>query len=72
VSRWETRGFLSLAMALDDLSHRVLCISLAEVFVLLCLDALLLALHDSVTLFLDSSFISCHLPLPASGELVGV
>jgi hypothetical protein len=31
-----------------------------------------LLLHNSVALFLDSSFISYHPPLPASGELAGV
>jgi hypothetical protein len=63
---------VDLAVALDDLCHSLCPIGLAEVFVLLRLDVLSSATHNSVTLFLDSSFISCHPPLPAGGELAGV
>jgi hypothetical protein len=72
VGIWGTGGFLLLAVALDDLCHSLLPINLAEVFVLLRLDALSPAPHNSVALFPDSSFISCHPPLPAGGELAGV
>jgi len=61
-----------LAVALDDPCHSLLPIGLAEVFVLLRLDVPSPATHNGVTLFLDDSFISCHPPLPAGGELAGV
>ena len=61
-----------MAVALDDPCHSLLPIGLAEVFVLLRLDVLSPATHNSITLFLDSSFISCHPPLLAGGELAGV
>jgi hypothetical protein len=59
-------------VTLDDPCHSLLPISLAKFVVLLRLDELSPVPHSSVALFLDVSFISCHLPLPASEELVGV
>jgi hypothetical protein len=61
-----------LAVTLCNPCHSLLPISLVKFVVLLRLDKLSLVLHSSVALFLDSSFISCHPPLLASKELVGV
>jgi len=68
---WKMEELVDLAVALDDLCHSLLPIGLAEVFVLLRLDVLSLATHNSVTLFLDGSFISCYPPL-ASREPAGI
>jgi hypothetical protein len=59
-------------VTLDDPCHSLLPISLAKFVILLRLDELSPVPHSSVALFLDGSFISCHLPLPAGEELVGV
>lgn len=61
-----------MAVTLDDPCHSLLPISLAKFVVLLRLDELSPGPHSSVALFLDGSFISFHLPLPAGGELAGV
>jgi hypothetical protein len=61
-----------LAVTLNDSCDSLLPISLAKFVVLLRLDKLSLVPHSSVALFLDGSFIACHLPLPAGAELAGV
>jgi hypothetical protein len=43
-----------------------------KVSVLLCLLSISPTPHKGVALLLDGSLIPCHLPLPASRELVGV
>jgi hypothetical protein len=70
--RLGTRGFLSPAVALDDLCYSLLRISLAEAFALLSLDTLPPLPHDSVAHSLDSSSTSGHPPLPAGREPAGV
>ena len=63
---------VELAVAVYDLRYSLLAISMMIVFVLLRLDSLSAAPYNGVAFLLDSSFISCHLSLLASGELAGV
>ena len=61
-----------MAVAFDDPCRSLLSVGLAEVIVLPRLDALSPATHNSVTHFLDGSFITCHPPLLAGRELAGI
>jgi hypothetical protein len=63
---------VSLAVAFDDVLHRLVEPTLAKVSVVLCLDGFPPALNCSVDFLLESSLIPYHLPLPAVGEVAGV
>jgi hypothetical protein len=70
--RWSGGGLLSLAVATDDSRYSLFTVLKMKVFILLCLLSISPAPYKGVALLLDSSLISCHLPLLASRELVGV
>jgi hypothetical protein len=61
-----------LAMACKDTCYSFFVVSLAKVFVLLCLLDLSPASHNGVTLLLEGSLKPCHLPLPAGREVAGI
>jgi hypothetical protein len=59
-------------VALSDTLYSFFAVLKTVVFVLLCLLGISSAPHKGVALLLDSSLKACHLPFPASRELVGV
>jgi hypothetical protein len=59
-------------MACQDTCYSFFVVSLAKVFVLLCLPDLSLASHKGVALLLEDSLKPCHLPLPAGREVAGI
>ena len=59
-------------MACQDTCYSFFVVSLAKVFVLLCLLDLSPASHNGVTLLLEGSLKPCHLPLPAGREVAGI
>ena len=69
--RWERR-LVELAMAFNNARYSLLAISKTIVFVFLCLYSLLAVPYKDIAFLLDSSLISCHLPLSASREFAGV
>jgi hypothetical protein len=61
-----------LAIAFNDTRYSLFAISKMIVFIFLCLYSLSAVPYKDIAFLLDSSLISCHLPLLASGEFAGV
>ena len=59
-------------MVCRDTRYSLFVVSLAKVFVLLCLPDLSPASHNGVALLLEGSLKPRHLPLPASREVAGI
>jgi hypothetical protein len=59
-------------MACQDTRYSFFVVSLAKVFVLLCLPDLSPASHNGVALLLEGSLKPRHLPLPAGREVAGI
>jgi hypothetical protein len=61
-----------LALAFDDILHRLFEITMSIVVIVLYLDGFPLTPNYGIDFFLEGSLKPSHLPLPASREIVGV
>jgi hypothetical protein len=59
-------------MACQDTRYSFFVVSLAKVFILLCLPDLSPVSYNGVALLLEGSLKPCHFPLPAGREVAGI